>query len=316
MSRHRSGSPTTSAATTTAAPGREADPTYAPGPLPTFVIIGAMKAGTTSLHHYLAQHPEIGMSSAKEPNFFCEPGTRDRGVGWYTSLFPADRPVRGEASVSYTKHPRFSEAPERMHALVPDARLVYVVRDPVARVVSHYLEEYSTGREQRALEDALAGDLGESHYVNTSRYAMQLERFDPYYPADRVLVVASEDLRANRLETIRRIVAFVGADPSFTSPEWDRLFYTAGEKTRKTSRGYALRRLSDRVADSPLRPLIPRALGRAAGQAARSLGARGARPIPRQQLSPELRARLVDALRDDVALLRARTGEAFPTWLA
>jgi hypothetical protein len=120
--------------------------------LPNLIDIGVMKCATTTLHRYLDPHPDVAMSEPKELNFFCGPrrldGHRDdqtawlagnwhRGVGWYAAQFlPA--PVRGEASPGYTS-PSFPRAAERMARIVPGARLVYLMRDPLERAVSQYL---------------------------------------------------------------------------------------------------------------------------------------------------------------------------------
>jgi len=117
------------------------------GALPNLVVVGAMKCGTTALHGFLDRHPEIAMSDPKELNFFFGPaagsgddapwaeGNRHRGVGWYRHQFPVAAPVRGESSPGYTS-PSEPHVAARMAALIPGARLVYLVRDPVERAVS------------------------------------------------------------------------------------------------------------------------------------------------------------------------------------
>lgn len=101
--------------------------------LPNLVVIGGMKCGTSSLHYYLSLHPQISMSEPKELSFFAE--NWPRGRDWYEAHFPEDLPIRGESSPNYMKHPAFPGVPERMVSLVPDAKLVYLVRDPIARIV-------------------------------------------------------------------------------------------------------------------------------------------------------------------------------------
>lgn len=156
-----------------------------PGVLPNLIVIGAMKCGTTALHRYLDLHPEVAMSEPKELNFFFGPerlderdepaarsaGNWHRGVGWYAMQFrPA--PVRGEASPGYTS-PSFPEAAERMARVVPEARLVYAVRDPVARAVSQYLHHRADGTERRPIEEALLDPA--SQYLARSLYHERLE---------------------------------------------------------------------------------------------------------------------------------------------
>src|SRR4051812_36073420 len=111
--------------------------------LPTFLVIGAAKSGTTSLHSYLDLHPRVAMSEPKEPSFFNREDWEIRR-DWYESLFDPAAEVRGESSTAYTRYPIVRGAPERIRALVPDAKLVYVVRDPIDRLVAHWVQSYAT----------------------------------------------------------------------------------------------------------------------------------------------------------------------------
>ena len=205
-------------------------------PLPDFLIIGAQKAGTTALYAYLREHPAIAGPPWKEVSFFDRHYTR--GAGWYRGNFPnrlylrrmqartGVTPLVGEASPSYLFHPF---APERVEALIPEARLVALVRNPIDRALSHYHHEVALGRESLSFEDALAAEeqrmRGElermrnpryfSHawwnytYVSRGLYAEQLER----WPRERMLVVPSEDLLESPRETYARVLDFLGAPP-------------------------------------------------------------------------------------------------------
>lgn len=118
------------------------------GRLPDFIVVGATKAGTTSLDQYLAMHPQIHMARPKEPRFFTvgNPSSNyHRGVAWYRGLFRSERLCCGETSPQYTHWPTRSGVVERMHALVPKCRLIYLVREPWARIRSHYYMNLSTG---------------------------------------------------------------------------------------------------------------------------------------------------------------------------
>jgi hypothetical protein len=278
--------------------------------LPTFIIIGAMKTGTTSLHTYLSAHPEIGMSEVKELDFFNEESHWARGLAWYESQFPEGFPERGEASPGYTKYPRFPGVPERIASVVPDAKLIYMLRDPIARVVSHYIDAFSWGREHGTIDEVLAGDLADNHYVNCSRYDLQLSRYDGIYPPERILVITSEDLRKQRAATLRTVFGFLGVDDTFWDEEYAIEHYKAEDKARRTRAGYALTRVSRAVGRTRLRSVLPHGLARAAER----FNASTEVAIPTPEVSPELRARLEDALRDDVARLRERTGMAFAGW--
>jgi hypothetical protein len=202
-------------------------------PLPDFLIIGAQKAGTTALYAYLRQHPGITGPSWKEVSYFDR--HYERGEAWYRGNFPNLARTRGkvvgEASPSYVFHPL---GPERVRALVPEARLVVLVRNPVDRALSHHNHEVALGREPLPFEEALDAEeerlRGEeerliadpayfsrewwSHtYKARGRYAEQLERWLAVFPREQLLIVPSEDLGAEPVETYARVVAFLGAPP-------------------------------------------------------------------------------------------------------
>lgn len=267
-----------------------------------------MKAGTTSLHNYLDEHPDIAMSAYKELDFFCAEKTWNRGVEWYVDQFD-DAPVRGESSPGYTKHPAFSGVPERMVQIIPDAKLVYLVRDPIDRIVSHYVDSYSFGRESGTLDEVMA-DLDDNHYVNCSRYDMQLSQYDGFYPPERILVVTSEALKLDRTATLQTVFRFLDVDATFVSPAWDEEYWTGASKTRKTRLGYLLAGAASAVNRTKVRSYLPDFLG----AAIRGFNEKTGRPIERPTVSPDLRARLTTALAEDMAAFRVRTGMTFDEW--
>jgi len=183
--------------------------------LPTFVVIGAMKAGTVSLRHYLDEHPDVFLGRGGkfgEPNFFIAEDNWSRGRGWYESLFDgAGRAAAiGECSPSYTMAPAFRGVPERMAQVVPDARLVYVVRDPIARMQSMYMHQVSAGRERRRAEVALLDD----RYLEPSLYGFQLAAFLDHFDRSQVLVIASEVLRDRPREALSAVFDHLAVDPA------------------------------------------------------------------------------------------------------
>jgi hypothetical protein len=277
--------------------------------LPNLIVIGAMKAGTTSLHYYLSLHPEIHMSADKEPSFFVVEKNWDRGVAWYSSLFPEGSPVRGEASPDYTKFPAFTGVPERILSLVPSVRIVYLVREPIARIVSHYVDAYSFGRVHKPIDRELAAFEG-NHFVNCSRYALQLEQYLEHFEADQILVVTTDELRDDRAGTMRTVFEFVGVDPTFSSPQFEKILYAGAEKRRMSRLSYGLLGLANGVRRSRLRPyLSPRLMA-----PIRGLNARTARPIDPPQLDPALRSELAHYLRPEVEWLRVFTGKPLVGW--
>jgi hypothetical protein len=222
-------------------------------PLPGFLVIGAQKAGTTALYAYLRWHPEITGPSWKEVSFFDRHWWR--GEAWYRGQFPlrAGERLVGEASPSYLFHPL---APERARSVVPDARLIALVRNPVDRAYSQYQHEVALGREPLSFEDALAAEerrtRGEVErlvadprafsrawwdhtYAARGRYAEQLERWLAVFPHEQLLVVATEELGEAPPETYASILDFLGAAPHALD-EYPRVFDRDYEPMRPETR--------------------------------------------------------------------------------
>jgi hypothetical protein len=207
-----------------------------PGALPNLVVIGAMKCGTTSLHAYLDAHPQIAMSRPKELNFFFGPdegadwsaGNWHRGRDWYAAHFDAGAAVRGEASPGYTS-PDHPEVAARMAELVPGARLVYAVRDPIDRALSQYWHHRRDGTETRGPAEALLDPA--SQYVARGRY---LERLEPFLATGafdgRIAVVAQEHLRDRPRPTVRRLFAWLGVDDNHWSAAMEERRNAAPER--------------------------------------------------------------------------------------
>jgi hypothetical protein len=265
-----------------------------------------MKSGTTSLHRYLGLHPQISMAVEKELNFFIAEANWTRGVDWYARHFSSNAPVRGESSPSYTHYPFFSGVPERMASVVPDTRLVYLVRDPIERIVSHYVHDVAEGHERRTLADALS-DLDGNPYVAASRYAAQLQRYLACFPRSQILVIANEELRAERRATVRRVFEFLEVDPSFESCGFDRIEHRSSEKRRRSEVG-------QRLARSSLFRLVRRLPRGMRGRILRLIERPFSRSIERPLLDPTLRARLEGLLRDDARAIQELAGRRFPDW--
>jgi lipopolysaccharide transport system ATP-binding protein len=184
------------------------------GPLPDFVVIGTQKGGTSFFYRLLTEHPLVRGAAAKELHFFDNKFAE--GVGWYRRCFSkgehvdGHRTITGEASPSYLFDP---QVPERMARIVPEARLIALLRNPVDRAYSHYQMELRRGKEARSFEDATQEEMtsveGERNtvdvphaYLRRGLYAEQLERFSFFANRDRLLVIKSENLFARRLEVL------------------------------------------------------------------------------------------------------------------
>lgn len=180
--------------------------------LPHFLVLGAMKSASTSLFRWLGEHPKVRLPPQKEPGFFAVDRTYAQGVGWYESLFPPLGPgqVTGEASVRYSDPEVAGRSAARAEALVPDARLVFVVRDPVARARSHYRHELQRGRERRPFPAALADPM--NPYVRVSCYDRGLEPWLARYPRHRIHVTTFDELVEEGGDGFGQVLDFLELD--------------------------------------------------------------------------------------------------------
>lgn len=287
-----------------------------PGRLPTFLLIGGMKCGTTSLFHYLQAHPEIAMSPLKEVDFFVEEGNWRRGLDWYRRQFDVSGTgtlAVGEASTSYTKWPEYDGVAERIARTLPDVRLVYVVREPIDRIRSHYQHRLLIGAERAPIETAV---LQDQRYVACSRYAMQIERYLSFFPRDRLLVLTSEELRAARAATVALVFRFLGVDETHVPSTIGQEFYTTRDRASYPAYIWWLRRTVKRYVPASKRAkelvdlALPRSIALVRGGRTSQQERRAASPV----VSAALRAQLEDLLRDDVHALSAFMPEGFNGW--
>lgn len=280
--------------------------------LPTFFIVGAQKSGTSSLWSYLGRHPEVFVTGDKEPRFFVEERAWRRGRSWYEGLFAAagDARARGEASTDYSVFPTYAGVPERIASVVPEARIIYLMRDPIERMRSSYHHSLSNGVERRPIATAL---LEDARYLYQSQYAMQVGRYLEHFARSQVLLVTAEELRKERSETVARVLEFLGVDPGI-EPENLETEYNASDG--RTKPRWWARRVGDGLAalqaddglPAPIRPLVV--------TVGRVLGPRSREPIHSHELDldEELRARLAVVLRPDLEALRRHMGAAFDCW--
>lgn len=220
------------------------------GKLPDFLVIGAMKAGTTSLNHYLHLHPEIEMPvqlkmygrNSKTTHFFNDDASWAKGEDWYRSFFPGHRRLSGEAGASYSKKHLFPLTASRVHGLLPDVKLIYVVRDPIPRLISHYLHQVAVGREQSSLEEVLDRTGLANDYVQTSLYTDQLAAFLDFFPPQQVHLACFEHLSAEPGPTLGRMFSFLNVDASFSHPEFMTRHHITADKRAPNALGRLMMR--------------------------------------------------------------------------
>jgi hypothetical protein len=269
---------------------------------PTFLIIGTMKGGTTSLYEYLRRHPQVFMANPKELHYFVEQRNLGKGKEWYEAHFAEAGGARaiGEASVTYTMRSCFPGVPERVRDLMPDVKLIYVLRHPIERMRSHYLHARWHRTESRRPDDALLGNLD---YLHTSRYAYQIEPWLEHFDREQLLILTSDELRDDREATITRAFAFLDIDPTWRPAG-------LGNETHRTS--------DKRVARQPVAPLLTsdawrRVLARLPARARRAHDRLLTVPADaeRARISSRTEQLLLDGVRPDLVQLRGILGPDF-----
>jgi hypothetical protein len=185
--------------------------------LPTFLICGAHKAGTTALHKFLDQHPDVLMSDPKETDFF---GSHyDRGWEWFASHFQGydGEDAVGEAS-SMTM--ALEEAPRRIAERLPDVKLIFLLRSPIERAYSHYYYHLYTGKAATSASfEEVVRDPNSAfrrEIIRLGWYNRQIPRFDEHFRRDQMKIVLQEDLKENTASIVQDVYRFVGVDASFT----------------------------------------------------------------------------------------------------
>jgi hypothetical protein len=274
--------------------------------LPNFLLIGAMKSGTTSLYEYLRGHPQVLMSTKKELDFFIDGPGLDGRLSWYEEQFaPATvaSVAVGEASTSYTKHPLFRDVPANIASVIPDVRLIYLVRHPIERMRSQYLHEVLLGEQHLPVETAL---LCDSRYRDFSSYAMQISAYMEFFPREQLLVIQAEHLLDRRFEVAQQVCEFLGLSPFSTSLELDKEHHQTSEKRVPIP---VLRRIIQTSAYRRASPWIPARVKRFG----RRRLDRGVSPHL-GEISDAVRDRLEDMIRDDVRALRSFMGPGFDDW--
>ncbi len=275
------------------------------GHLPNFFIIGAAKAGTTSLHFYLDQHPDLFMAEMKELHYFCDPDF-DEWESMYREQFPVDAPIRGEGSTLYTRAPAIPGVPGRIAAKVPDAKMVYLVRDPVERALASWREERFHVTERRPAEVAFANpEDPHNAYVAASRYAEQLDGYREHFPDDHILVLDQEELSNDASAVVDRVIDFLGL-PSYEIDTATR-YNDGGTKFEYGGLGHRLRFSAPARAVRKLPVPVRMALTAPARRFLRH-------PVPTPDLPDHLMTRLKEVLRPDAARLREMTGLALAHW--
>ncbi|MEL6959401.1 MAG: sulfotransferase [Pseudomonadota bacterium] len=260
--------------------------------LPDFVIIGAMKCGTTTLAAQFSAQSGVFITTPKEPNFFSDDEIYAKGEDWYRRLFREAKPsdLKGEASTHYTKLPTHPNSVARMKELIPQAKLIYMIRNPLARAVSHYIHEWSLRNVGSDWDAALRDNPSFTEY---GCYGMQITPFVEAYGRDKVFLTSLEAIKTDPKSEFRKISNFLGLPASI---QWTE---DLGSQNVSEDRFRRLP-LQSVLVDNPIartlrRVLIPKSV--------RNKIRSGRRMTRRPELPDDVKARMVQIFLQDREVL-------------
>lgn len=286
--------------------------------LPDFLIIGAMKAGTTTLHQTLQRHPNIFMSETKEVFFYSHTELYEKGDDWYRAFFygAGDDQLCGEATPSYTMHPYFDHTPGRIAKARPDMKLIYIVRHPVERTWSHFSAASIGGAEE------VERGIMDPGFLNPTRYTMQIRRYLEHFDRDQIHWLVLEDLKNDPARCHAELQRFLGVPVVDLTGEKPVAANPRDTYFRNRQSRSALARLRRIPGVGWLGSHAPEGLKRPARRAIQWVARDSpiGRLIARRRtdaqptLTPQVRAELITEFESDIAEFEQFTGRSFPEW--
>jgi len=271
------------------------------GRFPNLLVIGAMKAGTTSLHDYLGKHPDVFMSEPKEIHYYAEENFKQWSTEKYLSFFQSNKKYLGTSPQSYTKchNKNYQDIPKRIHQDTPDVRLIYIVRDPIERYRSDIFESYYCDpKEEIGYNFAING------FLKTSMYGMQLKAFLKFFPLEQIHILSLEELNSHPLLEMNRIFDFLGIkhlnDPS--------LFSTIKNASSEKDLPRAVKDSFSYRAVSKFMPKVSQKLGEWASKTFHS------EKLTKLELSEAQKEELRSQLQEDIDEFRRITNKKFDFW--
>lgn len=244
---------------------------------PDFIIIGAAKSATTTLYQYLCRHPEVYMSTPKEPDFFSLDTNYAKGLDWYESLFTDAKAnqICGEASTTYSRLQRHPKTVYRLVKYLPEVKLIYMMRHPVDRAYSFYVYRFKGSQrnadflksrnefiEAKTFEQAIKE---QSEFIDSSYYLYQIKKYLEVYPKDNLLCLLMEDLVNYPEKTLNQIYNFIGVNPDVDLTTEGEIFANKGSEQRE---GFVRESLMSPIKKVPGMNLISKLLPQEAKDAA------------------------------------------------
>lgn len=269
-----------------------------------FMIVGAQKCGTTSLARQLAQHPQVCFCRIKEPGFF------NRTAGWqaqladYHALFaPEPHQLCGEASTMYTFLPEWPDTHHRLYAYNPDLKLIYMMRQPVERIISNYAHRLVRKTVDAPPETAVFSDPA---YINRTRYSVQIKPYLELFPRENVLLLIFEEFVADQRSTLAQIARFLQIDPqAFPADTQAKAAHQSVGRAQLTP---WMKRVKHSAPVQAVLPIAPTAVRRAARNIL------GNKLEEKPEFSPQLKRLLWRFLEDDVRNIEEIIGRRLHIW--
>lgn len=269
-----------------------------------FMIIGAQKCGTTSLAAQLAEHKEVAFCRIKEPGFFNTTEDWQAQLPGYHALYrPLPGQLAGEASTMYTFFPEWRDTPIRLHQYNPDLKLIYLMRQPVERVISNYSHDLVRGIVKESPETVIFRD---PHYINCSRYGMQIRPYLELFPRENLLLLLFEDYVADQAQALRQIANFLAIDPdAFADTSEVHAHKTVGETQLRSA---LLRDFVGSTAFDPIRRAVPAAIRQPIRRYLSNTLAE------KPHFSTELKQMIWRLVEDDVTIIEQLMGRPLEAW--
>jgi hypothetical protein len=271
------------------------------------LVIGAAKCGTTSLFMYLSEHPQISACSMKEPNFFGWDSNWGKGLSWYTNLWPWDpkmHKIALEASTFYTlQNPNLShEIVKRISSIQADFKFIYIMRNPIERIESHYTHAFSENWE---LANKPLNQKIDNRLIENTKYASRLANYYKIFASEDILLLNFEDLRLKPLKVLVQICSFLEIDTNYQFQNTETIYNPSRGKVRNHPMWNSLRRIN---ALESLGKYIP-------SQYKKSLRNRIGKKIEQRfRLTPKQQDFILNELRDDYRKLSLEYGFDVSCW--
>lgn len=273
-----------------------------------FMIIGAMKSGTTTLSKILSKHPEVCFCQEKEPHYFSKSPDWQEHLEEYKNLYkPTDNQICGEASTTYTCYPEFNKDTwQKLYDFNPKLKLIYIMRDPVERIVSHYMHNYLRGYTSEPFEKVI---FKNPTYINRTRYFVQIKPYIDLFGQEQVLLLTFEEFIANKKIILNQIANFLDIDPSEFG-NFDEVH--ANISVGKAKKNVKIERLGKNPVVRAIKPLFPKSVIKMTIDILHNLTKRKLDVKP--NVSESVRKGIYDLLILDVVELEKLIGREITEW--